>query len=122
MAHQDAPSADGKRRTVYETIRASSKRDAQAKLTERLAAIGRGEHVEPSKTTIAEHVKERIDVWHAAGSIGSRSFQLYGGLLDRYIRPHIGDTALYSCTRSFCHTTSPDAASRQARCPLLPSV
>jgi len=90
----DAPSADGKRRTVYETVRASSKRDAQAKLTERLAAIGRGEHVEPSKTTITEHVKARIDVWHAAGTIGSRSFQLYGGLLDRYIRPHIGDTAL----------------------------
>jgi hypothetical protein len=42
---------DGKRRSEFVTVR-GGKKDAQAKLTEILAAIGRGQHVEPSKITM----------------------------------------------------------------------
>src|SRR5262249_38162738 len=39
-------------------------------------------------------VRARIDVWHAAGTIGNATRERYNTLLKKQIIPHIGDTAL----------------------------
>jgi integrase len=84
---------DGKRRTQFVTVR-GGKKIAQAKLAELLASVGKGAFVEPSRLTVAEHVRARIEVWHAAGDIGNSTRERYGVLLKKQIAPHIGSLAL----------------------------
>jgi len=88
-----APGPDGKRRSRFVTVR-GGKKDAQAKLTELLASVGRGAYVEPTKLTIDDHVAARIDVWRAAGEIGTHAFTRYRDTLRLHIRPHIGAIVL----------------------------
>lgn len=88
------PGPDGKRRTARETVRGGGKKEAYAKLAQRLAAISKGEHIEPSKVTVAAHVAARIDVWAAAGTIGNATQARYNTLLKKQITPHIGETTL----------------------------
>ena len=80
---------DGKRRYQVVTYR-GKRRDAEKKLSELLTTLDRGTFVEPSKTTIAEHVRARIDQWEAVGAIGSKTAERYGELLDGQISPHLG--------------------------------
>ena len=54
----------GNRKTQYVTFR-GTKREARAKLTELLAAVGAGSFVEQSKVTVGDFVKARIDQWEA---------------------------------------------------------
>ncbi len=89
----DAPSADGKRNTQYLTVR-GGKKAAQLKLAEQLAAIGRGTFVAPDKISVAEHVRARIDIWHASGEIGDATRERYDVLLKKQIAPHIGSTPM----------------------------
>jgi hypothetical protein len=84
---------DGKRRTHFLTVR-GGKKDAQAKLAEQLASVGKGTFVEPSKITVAEHVRSRIAVWHAGGKIGEYTAARYHDMLRLYIAPHLGGTFL----------------------------
>src|SRR5262249_38444843 len=84
--------ADGTRRTQFVTVR-GGKKDAQAKLSELLAAVGKGTFVEPSTLKGAEHVRARINVWHATGEIGNATRERYNTLLKKQIAPHIGDAA-----------------------------
>lgn len=88
-----APGPDGKRRTTYETIRTGSKKEAQAALTERLAAISKGTFVEPSKLTVAAHVRSRIEIWHGSGEIGNATRERYAMLLKKQVA-HIGEVVL----------------------------
>jgi integrase len=91
----DGPTGpNGERRTVYETIRWGSKREAQAKLAERLAAVGKGAFVAPNKLTIEAHIRERIGIWHASGQIGNATRERYDVLLKKQIKPHIGNVML----------------------------
>ena len=55
----------GRHTAVEETVR-GLKSKAEATLTERLVAIGQGDHVDPSKQTLGEY----LDVW-IAGKKGS---------------------------------------------------
>jgi integrase len=87
------PGPDGKRRSQFETVR-GSKKDAQKRLAEQLTAVGHGTFVESTKLTVADHVRARIDVWHAAGDIGDATRERYGVLLKKQIAPHIGTMAL----------------------------
>jgi integrase len=84
---------DGKRRTQFVTVR-GGKKDAQQKLAELLASVGKGAFVEPSRLTVAEHVRARILVWHAASDIGNSTRERYGVLLKKQIAPYIGSVAL----------------------------
>jgi integrase len=90
-----SPGPDGKRRTQYLTVR-GSKKDAQGKLAEQIAAVNRGAFIEPSRLTIADHVRSRIDAWHADGkkSISDYTAGRYRDMLRLYIAPHIGGTPL----------------------------
>lgn len=87
------PGPDGKRRSRFVTVR-GSKKDAQQKLAELLASVGRGTFVDASKLAVAEHVRARIDVWHSSGKIGAATRERYGTFLKKQIAPHIGSLAL----------------------------
>jgi integrase len=84
---------DGKRRTQFVTVR-GGKKIAQAKLAELLASLGKGIYVSPSRTSVADHVRARIDQWSTSGVIGAKTTKRYGVLLEKQITPHLGDTAL----------------------------
>lgn len=86
-------SATGKRKTQFHTFR-GGKREAQVKLAELIAAVANGEYVEPSKTTVAEFVRARVDQWELAGNISARTAQRYRQLVENQIIPHIGATLL----------------------------
>jgi integrase len=86
----EGPRLNGVRKMVKETVRCATRKEAQAKLNERLAALGRGEHVEPSKLKVAEHVRARIDIW----KIGNSTRERYKTLLKKQIAPHIGEVML----------------------------
>ena len=57
--------ATGKRRIQYASFK-GTKRQAQIKLAELITAVGAGSYVEPSKSTVAEFVRARVDQWQAA--------------------------------------------------------
>jgi integrase len=81
--------ATGERKIQYVSFR-GSKREAQMKLAELVAAVGKGVYVEPSKATVAEFVRTRVDQWEAAGDISARTAQRYRQLVDNQIVPHLG--------------------------------
>jgi integrase len=81
--------ATGKRKIRYASFK-GTKREAQVELARLIAAVGDASYVEPSKLTVAEHVKARIDHWESSEAISARTAQRYRQLLDGQIRPHIG--------------------------------
>jgi integrase len=88
---------DGKRRTVYRTVR-GSKRDAQAELARSLAAQATGVPVEPNKLTVAVYLRERLAHWQAVSSISPKTAQGYQQLIDQHIIPHLGNQLLQQLT------------------------
>jgi integrase len=44
----------------------------------------------PSKTTVAEFVRARVDAWEAGGDISARTAQRYRQLVENQIAPHLG--------------------------------
>jgi integrase len=79
----------GKRKIRYHAFR-GTKREAQLKLAELIAAVGKGSFVEPSKTTVADFVRARVEQWEAAGDISARTAQRYRQLVENQIVPHLG--------------------------------
>ena len=79
--------ATGQRKTQYVTFR-GTKREAQIKLAALIASVGQGSYVEPSKTTVAEFVRGRVDIWEAAGDITARTAKRYRQLVENQIAPH----------------------------------
>jgi integrase len=86
--------ANGK--VVTRTVR-GTKAEAKAALRAAMGAVDRGEHVNPSKITVTEHVQVRIDHWHATGRIGARCVEIYEALLVR-ITAGPGSIALQKLT------------------------
>jgi integrase len=69
--------ANGK--TATKTVR-GTKTDAKRALREALGRVDRGEHVEPTKLTVAQLVKQRIEAWQGAGRCGQRTVENYTDL------------------------------------------
>ncbi|HZO56004.1 MAG TPA: hypothetical protein VFB63_25060 [Bryobacteraceae bacterium] len=90
--------ATGKRKIQYHAFR-GNKRAAQVKLAELIASVGQGSYVEPSKATVADFVRARVDQWEAAGNISARTAQRYRQLVENQIAPHIGAKPLQKLTR-----------------------
>lgn len=88
----------GKRRIRYSSFK-GTKREAQAELTRQLAAVVDSTYVEPTKITITDFVRGRVDQWEAAGNITARTAQRYRQLIDNQMAPHIGAKALQRLTR-----------------------
>jgi integrase len=83
----------GKRRQKWHSFK-GTKREAQAKQAELLAALGKGEYIEPNKTTVTGFVQARVDQWEAAGDISARTAERYRQLVKFQIEPHIGTRML----------------------------
>jgi integrase len=81
--------ATGRRKIGYCAFR-GTKREAQIKLAELIAAIAGGSYVEPTRLTVGEHVRARVDQWEASGTISARTAQRYRELVANQIAPHIG--------------------------------
>src|SRR5262249_13323430 len=83
----------GKRRRKWHSF-AGTKRQAQVKCAELVAAAGKGDYIEPSKATVADFVRARIDQWETAGGITARTAERQRQLLKHQIAPHLGAKVL----------------------------
>jgi integrase len=83
----------GKRKRRWHSFR-GTKREAQIECAKLIAAVGKGDYVEPSKTTVAEFVRARISQWEASGEISARTAQRYRQLLENQIAQHLGAKVL----------------------------
>jgi integrase len=83
------------RNMQYLTVR-GTKAEAKVKLAELVAAVGNSTYVEPSKLTVAEHVRARVEQWEAAydaagkTGISPKTTERYRELVENQIVPHIG--------------------------------
>jgi len=85
----DVAGEDGSRRTVYKSFK-GAKRQAQAELTRLLAQAGEGNHVDPTRLTVGEHVRARFEHWKLAKIISPMTAQRYGELIENNIVPYLG--------------------------------
>jgi len=88
----------GKRRRKWHSFK-GTKREAQVRGAELIAALNQGSYVERSKTVVADFVRARIDQWEAAGEITARTAQRYRQLAGNQIAPHIGAKPVQKLTR-----------------------
>ena len=90
--------ATGKRKIQYVSFR-GTKREAQVKLASLIAAVGNGGYVEPSKLSVAEHVRaSALTIGDRPEAISARTAQRYHQLSDGQIAPHIGARLLQKLT------------------------
>ena len=80
--------ATGKRITQFHTVRGTRK-EAQFKLAELIASVGKDEYVTRSNLTVGDHVQARIDHWEAMEEITPKTAERYRELLENQIRPHL---------------------------------
>jgi integrase len=88
----------GERRRKWHSFR-GTKREAQVKKAELIAALSQGSYVERSKATVAEFVRARVDQWEAAAEITTRTAQRYRQLADNQIASFIGQRPVQKLTR-----------------------
>ena len=81
--------ATGERKIQYISFK-GTKREAQVKLAELIASVGKGAYVEPHKVTVAEFVRARVDQWEAGGDISASTAQRYRQLAENQIVPQLG--------------------------------
>jgi integrase len=79
----------GQRITKYRSFK-GTKREAQDELVRLMESVRRGDHVDPSKLTVAEFVSGRVTQWEASNKISAVTAERYRQLLDNQIVPHIG--------------------------------
>lgn len=85
----------GKRKRRWQKLEnCKGKRDAEKACERLIAQRDDGAYVEPSKTTVAEFVRARVNQWEAAGDISARTAQRYRQLVENQIAPHLGARAL----------------------------
>jgi len=80
----------GKRLTQYHTVNGTRK-DAEFKLAELVASVGKGSYVERSSLTVHAHLSARIDQWEALDKITAKTAERYRELLANQIKPQLGD-------------------------------
>jgi integrase len=88
----------GKRKRRWHSFK-GTKREAQVKKAELIAALSQGSYVERSKATVAEFVRGRVDQWEADATISARTAQRYRQLTENQIAPHLGTKPLQKLTR-----------------------
>lgn len=87
---------DGKRRQRYETIQ-GTKRQAEARLTEILDGVNRGEHHDVTRLTVSEY----LDLWlrdYAAARVRPRTLSGYQSIVESAIKPALGLVRLADLT------------------------
>jgi hypothetical protein len=90
-----APDASGKRRTRTITIR-GSRRDAEIELRRRLSAIDAGEHVDPTKTTVAGWLTRWLEIVRT--EVSPKTHERYAGICNGNLIPALGGMVLQKLT------------------------
>jgi integrase len=93
----DVPREEGGRHIVYRSFK-GTRREAAAELARLLARAADGGHVDPSKLTVADHVRARFEQWKATGAISPKTAEGYAGLIERHIIPHLGSKLVQKLT------------------------
>jgi integrase len=93
----DIARTEGGRHIVYRSFK-GTRREAQAELARLLARAADGGHVDPSKLTVADHVRARFEQWKATGAISPKTAEGYAGLIARHILPHLGSKLIQKLT------------------------
>src|SRR5262245_2351521 len=75
------------------TVRGSIS-EARKKLRELLKSGDDGTHVEPSKITVAEFVRDRVNQWEASEQISARTAERHRYSVENQVVPHIGEKQL----------------------------
>jgi integrase len=91
----DLPAANGMRRTQYHSFRGTA-REARAKLRELMGAADKGTYVEPSKLTIAEYMRARLEKWRER--TGAKTAERNREIVEGQIIPHLGKIAVQKLT------------------------
>jgi hypothetical protein len=89
----------GKRKRKWHSFK-GTKRQAQVKCAELVAAAGKGDYIEPSKATVADFVRMRIDQWEAAGEISARTAERQRQLFKHRLRRTSVPRCCACCGRS----------------------
>lgn len=91
----DHPVVDGKRKRETFVVH-GTKSEAEAKMAEHIAAIGRSDYSRAEHSTVADVA----DRWLKArkGSVGAKTFTRYEGIVRDYIKPAFGDIQLRKLT------------------------
>jgi integrase len=89
--------AQGGRKIAYRSFK-GTRAEAEAKLTEYVHQLGKGEYVAPSKETLTTFMVARIAAWVASQKIGAKTAERYREILGRQITPHIGGIELQRLT------------------------
>jgi len=88
---------NGKRQTRTQTFRGAL-REAKDELARLLAQVADGGHVNPSKVIVAEHLRSRLQIWRAKGTVGRKAAERYRQLIENQIVPFIGTKLLQKLT------------------------
>ena len=67
-----------------------TKRQAQAECARLITALKEGSYVEPSKRTLADHLKSRLEQWESSKKISAKTAERYAELINNQIVPHLG--------------------------------
>jgi integrase len=67
-----------------------TKRQAQAECARLITGLKGGSYVEPSKLTVAQHLKNRLEQWESSKAISAKTAERYGQLIDNQIVPYLG--------------------------------
>lgn len=91
LRYDAPPDGSGKRRQINETVR-GTKREAEAVLRQRLAAVDVGSFVERNRQTVGRYIEEWLEI--ISPSITPRTLHGYRGSMKRYLIPALGGVAL----------------------------
>ena len=83
--YYDEPTTDGSRRQRTLTVR-GRKKDAEAKLADILASMGKAEYVEPTKQTVGQYLTTWIGSKRAAPS----TLEGYAIIIAKHLKPELG--------------------------------
>ncbi len=102
-----------KRKITY--VKGNTKKACQEQIAEIVAKVTGGEYVDPSKTTLGEW----LDTWFETAIDGvkrPRTAQRYRGIIDRHLKPGLGDVVLQKLQAVNIEVTTSRAHSRARRC------
>jgi integrase len=85
--------ATGKRDIKYVTIRAATRKQAQAEAAKILAAEVTGQFVDPSAETVADFIERWLTTW-AKQNVSGKTYERYADLLRNHVTSRIGATPI----------------------------
>jgi integrase len=92
----DVESQNGKRNTIYKTVRAKTKREAETLLAEEIGKASRGELVATSKSTVAMFLERWLE--HVKPTVSAKTHERYDEIVNKHLVPSLGAQRLQKLT------------------------